>query len=275
VILFEPLPVLMALLAAAALFALTVAVAHETFVAGTRESVSVKRTRPVDRGGPIRFRTGLLAVTLAKEWRLIYRDPYLISQVLLQVVFMLPLAAVVILGPNQGEGPQMPSFSPAALVAAACAVLGGTLAANLTRITISGEDAPDLLVASPVGAAAFQRAKLLAALLPVWALLAVPVGYVAFSLAPGWWAAILAPAGATVGNALICLSFPVKRPRNELIRRRNQNPLLNLLEGFTYLAWAAAGLGLASGATWGLAGVAVGMVGPGLALWRLSVFKAS
>jgi ABC-2 type transport system permease protein len=115
------------------------------------------------------FASGAFAATLRKELRLLLRDAALLSQVLLRVLYLLPLAFVLLRNAGEGQSLLLPGG------AAGLAVMAGQLASSLTWITVSAEDAPDLLVAAPAPISTVNRAKLAAALIPVAGLLALPL----------------------------------------------------------------------------------------------------
>ncbi|WP_415813737.1 hypothetical protein, partial [Deinococcus marmoris] len=88
----EPLPALLLVLLSVSVFAVSVLALTRQFVNGAQEvaapegRVRHSRTPP----GKLRFASGSRA-TLLKEWRLIGRDPELLSRTLLQLVYLLPL----------------------------------------------------------------------------------------------------------------------------------------------------------------------------------------
>lgn len=161
-----PLLVLVAI--AGALFLFTVHFTHDFFVRGLQLAVSSARTK--GKPAPARrdqFGRHLLEVVLRKEWRLIARDPHLLSQVLLQLLYMLPLGFLVV----RSEQQVAPSL------AAGLALIAASLTASFTWIIVAAEDAPDLLQASPAAARTVRCAKLAAALIPPLALAAIPLAW--------------------------------------------------------------------------------------------------
>ena len=73
---------------------------------------------------PLKFRTSLGTAIRFKEWRLLMRDPWLSSQLALQVVYTLPVA--VVLMRNQG-----PDGNVAMAIAPALVVIASQLSASL------------------------------------------------------------------------------------------------------------------------------------------------
>ena len=112
------------------------------------------------------FRTGLGPALRRKEWRLLLRDPGLFAQLGLQIVYTIPLVVVLL---RSGSLPTGVAVAPALVVIAA------QVAASLAWITVSGEDAPELIASAPVTPSAVDRAKLWAVAGPVLALTALPL----------------------------------------------------------------------------------------------------
>lgn len=245
-IFFDPLSVLLTLVVSASLAWFTVGALHRTFVSGTQQTALVSQ-KPRKRPSVLRFRSGLSWVVLLKEWRIIRRNPYLLSRTFLQVLFVIP-AVVLLLQDNRRL-----LFGYTGLVATIGAVAGGALAATLTSICVAGEQAPDLLKSSPNSSASLRRLKLLAALIPVW-LLFLPLFLLLVVRGEPWFFALAIFGAATVSAAVLRLwnSRPV--PLAELFqqRQRRGDIVLSLLEGFCWLGWgflgfrAALGFGLES-----------------------------
>ena len=112
------------------------------------------------------FGRGLFVTLLTKEWRLILRAPQLISQVLLQLLYLVPLLFVALGHRGQGgAGNVVTTWGPAALAAGITGV-ASTLATALAWLTVAAEDAPDLVAGSPHARGTILSAKLVAAALP-------------------------------------------------------------------------------------------------------------
>ena len=235
-LLLDPLATVITLAAAGLLLLLASVSLHRWFLLGVGSSVTVSRGRRPAATAALRFSRSrsLWRTMLDKEWRLLIRDTYLLSQTLLQVVYMIPLAFVLFF--NRDLSMTLP-LGP--LLAAALTMLTGTLAISLSRIVITGEEAMDLLVGSPVPAAQIRRAKLLAALVPVW-ILSVPliIGLLLFEPAAGL-VAVPAVAATSLSTGFIRLNNPVKVRRQDLFRRQGQgDQVLAFIDGFIPLAWA-------------------------------------
>ena len=240
----EPLPTVLTLAASAALFALTVLGLQRVFVAGAQSVGSVEARRGRARRRPLRFRSGLPAL-LFKEWRLIGRDPLLLSRVLLQLLYLIPL--VVAVGRNGGGH---------LLYGSGGVLLAGSLAGALANLTLNGEDAPDLLRLSPGGPEGVRRAKLLAAVLPVWALMALVELWLGTHGVGAWPWYALCTLVATGGTALIYLWRPLPARRADLFRNTTRPDLLTSLGRLGLVACTAvAAAGLPRLAWWGALGL--------------------
>jgi ABC-2 type transport system permease protein len=189
------IPTILLLIACAAILVFTVRAVGHRFVDASTLVASVSKGGPVRaRSSTLRLRTGLRRVLILKELRLIARDPMLLTHLLGQLVFLLPLGLALWRGTAQ-------SATPWAWLT--ILFLVGSTASALAWLTVSAEDAPDLLASSPVPTRALVRAKVEAALLPVTPLLLIPVialwrTHLAFSL----WLAVCA-AGAGISCALL------------------------------------------------------------------------
>src|SRR5262249_41768657 len=92
-----------------------------------------KRFRPADPVAALR----------RKEWTLLRRDPWLVSQTLMQLLYLLPPALLLWRNFSCGAG-ALVLLAPVLIMAA------GQLAGGLAWLAISGEDAPDLIASAPV-----------------------------------------------------------------------------------------------------------------------------
>jgi ABC-2 type transport system permease protein len=190
------------------------------------------------RAGRERFTTNAFVAVVRKELRLLARDPALLSQVLLRLLYLVPVTLILARAASRGE--------PAALAGAAAMVvfMSGQVAGSLAWITMSAEEAPDLLIASPTAIRLVRRAKLAAALLPMAFILApIFAGAAWFSIGLGVVAVIGAGAGA-YACALVNLWQQKPARRSDFRRRRGASWYALWLEasicGFIAIATAAA-----------------------------------
>lgn len=167
----EPLPMVITLVLSALLAWISITVLKGTFVKGQGQSltdtVSAKKvSMPATDTKPVRFSKNQSLLLMTKEWKLILRDPELLSKVALQVVFLLPLL-FIIMGDNRSILRSLDSGMTISAV-----FIGSSLIQVLLSIILSGEESRDLLQTAPVAYNRIRRLKLLAALLPIWVLLA-------------------------------------------------------------------------------------------------------
>jgi ABC-2 type transport system permease protein len=228
-ILGEPLPLLAISLLALATFMLTVRFTHRFFVRGVQQAVSMVRAAEAPPGGQrYRFGRSLTHAVIVKEWRLIVRDPQLISQVLLQLLYMLPLCFVLV----ARESARMPG------IGASLTFLCGSLTTSLAWVIISAEDAPDLLRASPSNMATIRRAKLAAVAMPALAIISLPLLWV-LTRDPRAAMVMCATVTASVTtSALIAMWCGRPAARGDFKARGKGNFLANVLETLNGFAWA-------------------------------------
>ena len=181
------------------------------------------------------FRLRSPAQTLRrKEWRLLQRDPWLVSQSLMQILYLIPPA--LLLWVNYGDDAGTLIVVVPVLVMAA-----GQLAGGLAWLALSGEDAHDLVATAPIPTGTILRAKIEAvlavvvvALLPLLALLALNSWIMA--LATGL-CALLSAASATA----IQVWFRIPMRRAMFRRRQVASRAATLSEAFSSIMWAGTG----------------------------------
>lgn len=186
-----------------------------------------------------------------KEWALLRRDPWLASQTLMQVLYLLP--AAFLLWKHFGEGVDIAALLVPVLIAAA-----GQLAGGLAWIAIGGEDAPELITSAPVPPARVLRAKT-EAVMSALAVIFIPF-IVVISLVSAR-AGLVALAGiitvATTSTA-IQFWFRAQAGLSRLRRRQTSSRLASVTEAMAAISFAAAA-GFYTAAT-SRGGVILGMV---------------
>jgi len=186
------------------------------------------------------FRAGSARRALRqKEWTLLRRDPWLVSQTLMQLLYLLPPA--LLLWKSFGDGAGTLVLLVPVLVMAA-----GQLGGGLAWLAISGEDAPDLVASAPVRPREILRAKIeavLGAMLMMFApFLAVLIFVSPFHAAVAAAGILLAAASATS----VQLWFRAQARRSHFRRRQTSSRIATFAEAFASIAWAAtAGLAAA------------------------------
>src|SRR5277367_4560718 len=126
-----------------------------------------------------------------KEWILLRRDPWLMSQTLMQMLYLIP-PAVLLWRSFDGKHGAYQLLVPVLVMAA------GQLAGGLAWLAISGEDAPDLVASAPVPPRLIVRAKI-EAVLGVLAVVFAPLLAVLAFASP--WHALVTSIGIVVAAA--------------------------------------------------------------------------
>jgi ABC-2 type transport system permease protein len=167
-----------------------------------------------------------------KEWTLLRRDPWLMSQTLMQILYLGPPA--LLLWRNFGADGGIDLLLIPVLVMAA-----GQLAGGLAWLAISGEDAPELVATAPVPAGFVMRAKVEAVLMAV-ALVFAPLLLLFALVAPlssfvtAWFAGI-----AAVSATAIQYWFRSQAKRSQFRRRHTSSRVATFAEAFSSIGWAA------------------------------------
>jgi ABC-2 type transport system permease protein len=175
-----------------------------------------------------------------KEWKLLQRDPWLVSQTLTQLLYLLPPA--LLLWVNYGEG------NGASIVVVPVIVMGaGQLAGGLAWLAISGEDAHDLVATAPLSPATILRAKVesvmsvigmvMAPLLVLLAIIAWPMAIITAACA----------GMASISATAIQLWFRVRAKRSTFRRRQTASRAATICEAFSSILWAGTGAVWAAG----------------------------
>ena len=200
-------------------YAITAAGVANSSAASARRSAAFRSTSP--RGALRR-----------KEWLLLRRDPWLVSQTLMQMLYLIPPA--VLLWHNFGDGNGAYQLLVPVLVMAA-----GQLAGGLSWLAISGEDAPDLVATAPVPPRFIVQAKI-EAVLGVIAVIFAPLLAVLAFASP--WHALVTGCGIVVAAgaaASIQLWFRTQAKRSQFRRRQVSSRVATFAEAFSSIGWAA------------------------------------
>jgi ABC-2 type transport system permease protein len=190
------------------------------------------------------MRGGVMSTLVNKEWRLLRRDPLLLSQILMQLFYLLPL--FLVFGTRLGdEG--FNRFSAAGF-AFGFVLLVTSLAASLAWLTVSAEDAPDLIASAPVSRDRIEIAKALAAGIPAATLLVPPVLGAAIVVSPmtGFWL-LLGGGAAIASTCLIAIWHQTPGNRKQFRRRTRGSLMLNFGRSFVAMGW----MGATTLAVWG------------------------
>jgi ABC-2 type transport system permease protein len=235
----EWLPLTVVIAVAVGAFCVVVNLAHHRFVAGSQESISGGRTGKtgkVETAAPA-FSGRLVRVLIVKEWKLLVRDPQIISQTLLQILYLIPLMFVAFRGERS-----------AWLIIPGFVMIGSMLAGNLAWLTIAAEEAPELVGIAPVPIARIRWIKAMAAVLPVLALL-VPLALWWLTRDPGAALVLLFCCTGGMASAAICHIWnPRRGDRRNMKQRYKESKVVGIIETLGSLGWA--GMAVAMNGHW-------------------------
>jgi ABC-2 type transport system permease protein len=240
--------------ASLALLAISIAIYAPRFADHVMAATSIanSRTRALRWSTPFRQRPPRRTLR-RKEWMLLLRDPWLLSQTLMQLLYLLPPA--VLLWRSFGDGSGALVLLVPVLVMAA-----GQLAGGLAWLAICGEDAPDLVASAPIAAGVIVRAKIEAV-----------IGGIALVFAP--FLVVLAVASplhasvaaigivvAAAASTAIQFWFRAQAKRSHFRRRQTASRVATFAEAFSSISWAATAALAAAGSTIALATALIGFV---------------
>jgi ABC-2 type transport system permease protein len=255
--------VLLLLLAGGLVLLGAVMAAFSPRFANTAVSVSANATSGQQSPRIRAFRAGSRQQALRrKEFVLLWRDPWLISQTLMQLLYLVPPA--VMLWRSFAD-----STLAIVLITPVIVMAAGQLAGGLAWLTISGEDAADLVATAPLSPSRVIRAKIEVVLIAVSLIFAPLVLALAF-VSP--LQAVVSASGVIVAAAsatAIQLWFRVQARRSQFRRRQTSSRLATFAEAFSSIGWAAtAALVLATPTV----ALATGLITAGIiaATWKIS-----
>jgi ABC-2 type transport system permease protein len=225
-------------------------------------TVGVSQDPAKDRRRAARFHDATpMQAMRRKEWLLLLRDPWLMSQTLMQLLYLLP--AAFLLWRNFYTGGAASLLVPILIVA------GGQLGGGLAWLAVSGEDAPELIASAPVSAARVLHAKAQAVLggiavifLPFVAALALAAPFPALVTLFG---VAIAAGSATA----IQYWFRSQAKRSMFRRRQTSSRIATFAEALSSIGWAGTGA-LAATGTWLAIIPGLIMVGIVAGVWMLS-----
>ncbi len=177
-----------------------------------------------------------------KEWTLLRRDPWLVSQTLMQILYLLPPA--LLLWRNYGE-----DIGTLIILVPVLVMASGQLAGGLAWLAVSGEDAPDLVASAPISARAIILAKIeavLGTIAVVVAPLLIALALAAPRLAVAAALGIAVSAGAAT---MVQIWFRAQAKRSSFRRRQTSSRIATLAEALSSILWAGTA-GLAAAGSW-------------------------
>jgi ABC-2 type transport system permease protein len=223
------------------LFAVTTALYAPCFARFVIAAASVSRGDvPQKRGRVFAVQTPAAALR-RKERTLLMRDPWLLSQTLMQVLYLLPPA--LMLWRSYGD-----DAGAAVVLVPVLVMAAGQLAGSLAWLTLCGEDAPDLVLTAPVPETLLLRAKIAAVMECIGAVF-LPFVIALIALSPGIALVAALSILATAASATaIQFWFRAQAKRSQFRRRHTSSRIATLSEAFSSIAWAGtAAVGTASG----------------------------
>jgi ABC-2 type transport system permease protein len=197
-----------------------------------------------------------------KEFMLLRRDPWLVSQSLMQLLYLVPPAVML-----------WRSFSDSSvatvLITPVVVMAAGQLAGGLGWLTISGEDAPDLVATAPLPSSRVIRAKIEVVLIAIGVLFAPLVMAMVFASPLQAAATAIGVTIAAASATAIQLWFRMQARRSQFRRRQTSSRLATFAEAFSSIGWAATA---ALAPTIPLAALVSGLVTAGIlaATWKIS-----
>ncbi len=254
---------LLVLTVALGVFVLVVALGSRRFVGFSLQAVNAGDLNDSARRRVLeKFRwTSSMQALRRKEWVLILRDPWLISQTAMQLMYLLPPA--LLLWHQYGGDTNI-----LALVIPVLVMASGQLAGGLAWLAISGEDAPDLVATAPIAAASLVRPKVEAVMGATMVVIAPFV--VVFAFLSPLHAVILAIAVALDAgcSTMVQLWFRAQAKRAQFHRRQTSSRIATFAEALSSVGWAGTS-GLFASGIWTIGAISAGLTVSVLLLTRM------
>lgn len=184
-----------------------------------------------------------------KEWILLARDPWLISQTLMQILYLLPPA--FLLWRNFSD-----NASAFIIVVPVIVMAAGQLAGGLAWLAVSGEDAPDIVSTAPIHPRSILIAKIEAVMITIGVIVSPLI--IALTLADPW-TGLVAAIGVLVcalSSITIQLWFRKQARRSHFRRRQISSRAATIAEAFSSILWAGTA-GVAAAGSWLALGLAI------------------
>jgi ABC-2 type transport system permease protein len=210
----------------------------------------------VAKGAIKGFSSGLFGVVVAKELRLIRRDATLLSQTLIQVLYLGVIMAALVFRNASTGGMWITAGGASVLV-----LLASQLASVFGWIVMSAEDAPELLAAAPAPTRTLRQGKLVAAMIPTAMIMAAPIAALTWLNWRAGLSALVCSAAVSWSAGLIALWFEKPAKRSELRRRRNGSITAMVVASITTICWSGAAFLGAMPGLWALTGLVPAVLG--------------
>jgi ABC-2 type transport system permease protein len=222
---------------------LVISITSRSFATHAIAAAGVASTRVQQTASTRPFRPSSQRHALrVKEWKLLRRDPWLLSQSLMQILYLFPPALFLWVSYGQSAGTYV-------VVIPVIVMAAGQLAGGLSWLAISGEDAHDLVVTAPINPRAVLIAKIEAVLVSI-AIVFAPV--LALVWIASWdlaWVTALFVAISASSSTAIQLWFRVPMRRTMFRRRQVASRASTISEALSSIMWAGCAV-LTAGEQW-------------------------
>ncbi|MEM7300539.1 MAG: permease [Pseudomonadota bacterium] len=222
---------------------ITVAISARRFATDVMTTAGMaEKAKPTATFKGFRKSESITMTLCRKEWVLLERDPWLISQSLQQILYLVPPA--LLLWVNYGDDTGMLFVIVPVIVMAV-----GQLAGALAWLAISGEDAHELIETAPVAPKTVLSAKVIA-VQTIIAVLVLPFALaMVFVSVPSTLWMIFGCAMASASAVMVQIMFRSQANRSLFRRRQVSSRVATLAEAMVSILWAATS-GLAILGTW-------------------------
>lgn len=195
--------------------------ANNAVLAAGTEAIAAGPPRKQDKAS---FGRSAFAALALKERRLILRDPWILSQILMQCLFLLPISIFAVHQFLVGK-------QDASSLAPLLVVLSGQIAGGLAWIALAADDAPDLVATAPLDGRILRTAKLFAVAWLTWVFVAVPLILLLWAVPNTGLLSFCGMAVSVVCAILINLWHQPQSTRVGMIKRRAKgSTIVNLME---------------------------------------------
>lgn len=179
---------------------------------------SASAAPPRARRSRASFGASPAAALMLKERRIILRDPWLLSQILMQCIFLIPLAVVAVYRVTSGT-------DDAAALVPVLIVLCGQIAGGMTWIALSADDAAELALTAPLASGLRDRARFGAITWLAVTFAASPLMLLLMIDARAGLVSVLGVACAIACGIFVNLWHQPRPARTGMIRRRMKSPI--------------------------------------------------
>ena len=178
-------------------------------------------------------KTSIQMTLCRKEWMLLKRDPWLVSQSLQQILYLVPPALLLWISYGENSGILF-------VIVPVIVMAVGQLAGSLAWLAISGEDAHDLISTSPITERTVLTSKV-SAVLAIIAVILMPfaIAITVFSFSAALWM-LIGGSLASASAVTVQLLFRSQANRSLFRRRQVSSRVATLCEAMVSILWAAA-----------------------------------